>query len=588
MRIAWRSLLLFALLTGTAIARDQIRIEASLDTDTQTITGVMEVIWHNSDSTYADPHFRLYANFEPKHPIFSTGEENSQTVIDSVYLSGRRDSVERSVSGTDLGLTLGPEYFWDSTNNITRTRTISLFFSTKIGDGGNRLGQFPEQYNLDGWFPMPAPFRDGRWMVVPYDDETELVGDFYDFDVSFSYPSNLTCIAPGRYGADTSESAITDHFRLTPAHDFVLLLGTGFKRKEYFTNGIRVPFYYRSRNDAAVDSTAQSVLFTLDWMAEHVGPYPFDELVIAQTEIGFSGGIEFPQMYWQSNVSSGEYLRFSREVAIHETLHQWFYGFLASNQAEDPFLDESITEYFSERISDAETNRNASLLDAFGFAARSESYSRLIGHNFLDKLPITRSALAYSRREYTPVIYGKGAMVMRTITRLMGDAGDDFWKAYYQQFLFKHPTQPDFVALANQFAPFAERRNVGLLLNSATALDYRIDEVESEELADSGQVRSTIRFTAQHPLPYPVQVRLEFPADPAFDTTLLATPGEQQFEVVRHQPVTVATLDPNYQYAIDVNYLNNSLSRSSHGAAFRLFSGITFLVESLFSIVGGI
>ncbi len=588
MRIAWRSLFLLIVLGASVAARDQIRIEASLDTATHTITGVVTVIWFNNDSSYANPHFRLYANFEPKSPIFATGEEKSQTVIDSVYLYGQKDSVDMTVNGTDLLLSLGPEYFWDPTYKRTSTRTISLFFKTKIGDGGNRLGRFPEQYNLDGWFPMPAPFRDGKWMVVPYDDEAELVGDFYDFDVSFSYPRDLTCIAPGRYDADTTESTITDHFRLTPAHDFVLLLGTGFKRKEFSASGIRIPFYYRSLNDEAVDSTAQSVLFTLNWMAEHVGPYPFDELVIAQTSIGFSGGIEFPQMYWQSNVSTGEYLRFSREVAIHETLHQWFYGFLASNQAEDPFLDESITEYFSERISDAETKKDASLLDAFGFAARSESYSRMMGHDFLDKLSITRSALAYSHREYTPVIYGKGAMIMRTLTRLMGEAGDDFWKAYYQQFMFKHPTQLDFVALANQFAPFDAKQNVDIVLSSASALDYKVEDVTSEEMADSGQVRSTVRFTAHHPLPFPVVVRLEFPTDPAFDTTLIVTPGEQQFELTRTQPVTMVTIDPNNQYAIDVNYLNNSLSRNSHGAAFRLFSGITFLVESLFTIVGGI
>ncbi|MCM2271019.1 MAG: hypothetical protein NDJ18_00470, partial [candidate division Zixibacteria bacterium] len=144
MRIAWRSLLFVALMTGSSIARDQIRIEASLDTATHTISGVVTVIWSNNDSSYADPRFRLYANFEPKHPIFATGEEKSQTVIDSVYLYGQKESVDMAVNGTDLLLNVGPEYFWVPTYDRTSTRTISLFFKTKIGDGGNRLGRFPE------------------------------------------------------------------------------------------------------------------------------------------------------------------------------------------------------------------------------------------------------------------------------------------------------------------------------------------------------------------------------------------------------------------------------------------------------------
>ena len=48
-----------------------------------------------------------------------------------------------------------------------------------------------------------------------------------------------------------------------------------------------------------------------------------------------------------------------------------------------------------------------------------------------------------------------------------------------------------------------------------------------------------------------------------------------------------AQFDPNGSVAIDSDYLNNSYARNGHGAAFRLFSGITFLVESFISLVWG-
>jgi hypothetical protein len=574
-------------LVGTAIARDQIRIEASLDTSSHTISGVMTVTWDKTDSSYNDPHFRLYANFvagQNKSDAVDTTQKGS--FIDSIVINGYR--LQKTPVIIDSDLSVLAEFWKPGIEDYTSSRTMSVYFRTVLIAGGNRLGHYDDQYALDGWFPMPAPRRNGQWQVIPYDEETELVGDFYDFDVSFSYPIGLTCIAPGRYKSDSSDTAVTDHFRLTPAHDFALLLGKDFKRKDYSTGSTRIPFYYHSIDEPAVDSTAQSVIFTLDWMSEHVGPYPFDELVVAQSSIGFQGGIEFPQMFWLSNVSSGEYTRMGRTTAIHEVLHQWFYGIIASNQAEAPWLDESITEYFTERINRAEAGKGPDLLTAFGMTATAETYSRFLGYNYLDKLPITRSALAYSHHEYTPVIYGKGPMIIRTLIGLMGPAESDFWKEYYRRFLFGYPAENDFVGLANQFPPFAERQNAELLINSAVRVDFRMDEITSAEIADSGVTRSTVRFTVYQPFPFPVKLRFEFPIDQPFDTTFVPTVGEQQITITRPQPVSAAMIDPDRVYSIDINYLNNSLSRSSHGAAFRLFSSVTLLVESLFSLVWGI
>jgi len=37
-------------------------------------------------------------------------------------------------------------------------------------------------------------------------------------------------------------------------------------------------------------------------------------------------------------------------VTIHEVVHQWFYGIVNSDQANTPFLDETVTDYFTERL----------------------------------------------------------------------------------------------------------------------------------------------------------------------------------------------------------------------------------------------
>lgn len=582
MQIAWRSILLLILAFGTLAARDRIVIEASLDDSTRTISGRVSINWYQLDSSYSDPHFRLWGNRVcEKLAKDEDSASDCGILIDSVRVGDNPISREVEVNGTDLSLPLTIDSTFDSL-------TVQIWFRTFVPIVADRFGYTGGNFLLDGWFPMPAPHRDGRWLVINYDDESELVGDFYDFETTFSYSKELQCIAPGRFRADTLENQIRDQFRLSPAHDFVLLLGNEFKQKEYSNGDTRVTFHYLSRNEHGVDSTAQSVLFTLDWMAREVGPYPFDELVVVQTPFGISGGVEYPQMYWQSEVSTGEYIRFDRNVAIHEAVHQWFYGIFASNQAEEPWLDESITEYFAERISSDEAKGRPDQANIFGITSRASSDSRFRGHYFLPKLAITRSALDYSNRDYYSVIYGKGPMIIKTIVGLLGSEAPTFWHTYYQTQLFKHPTDRDFIDLLNQYPPFSARQDAGDLIRSTDLVDYRIESLASELVSDSVGYKSTVKITAYNPLPYPVKLRLEFPTAEPFDTLIFPTPGQSELTFTRPEPVYFAYIDPDQVYAVDVNYLNNSFSREWHGAAFRLFSGITFLVESLCSMFWGI
>jgi hypothetical protein len=557
-------------------------IEASLEDSTRTITGHVTVTWYSVDSSYSDPHFRLWGNrvCEKLTKDADTASDCS-IIVDSVQIENHPISREVVVAGTDLVLSLSIDSTLDSL-------TVQIWFRTVVPITADRFGFTGGNFLLDGWFPMPAPHRDGRWLVVNYDDESELVGDFYDFEATFTHSKDFQCIAPGRFKADTLENSIRDQFRLSPAHDFVLLLGKEFKQKEYSNGQTRVTFHFLSRNEHAVDSTAQSVLYTLDWMAREVGPYPFDELVVVQTQFGIFGGVEYPQMYWQSEVSTGEYVRFDRNVAIHETVHQWFYGIFASNQAEEPWLDESITEYFAERISSDEAKGRPDQANIFGITSRASSDSRFRGHYYLPKLAITRSALDYSNRDYYSVIYGKGPMIIKTIVGLLGSEAPTFWHTYYQTQIFRHPTDRDFINLLNQFPPFSDRNDAAELIRTTDMIDYRIESLTSEQVSDSEGYKSTVKIVAYNPLPYPVKFRLEFPTAEPFDTLIFPTPGQSELTFTRPEPVYSAYIDPDRVYAVDVNYLNNSYSREWHGAAFRLFSGITFLVESLYSMFWGI
>lgn len=74
------------------------------------------------------------------------------------------------------------------------------------------------------------------------------------------------------------------------------------------------------------------------------GPFPFRDLWVTITP-GQSDGTEYP-----GAVQFGD-SRAQRALVAHELSHQWFYGLVGNNQAEDPWLDEGLATYGEVRVS---------------------------------------------------------------------------------------------------------------------------------------------------------------------------------------------------------------------------------------------
>ncbi len=81
----------------------------------------------------------------------------------------------------------------------------------------------------------------------------------------------------------------------------------------------------------------------LKFYSKEFGEYPYKKFTIASTYL--PGGMEYPQIVFiGSNLleNNPEY------VTLHEIAHQWWYGVIGNNQATNPWIDESTTEYSTE------------------------------------------------------------------------------------------------------------------------------------------------------------------------------------------------------------------------------------------------
>ena len=100
-------------------------------------------------------------------------------------------------------------------------------------------------------------------------------------------------------------------------------------------------------------------------LSARFGPFPFPSLSVAALPMQ-GGGIEYP--------SSILMLSGSRNVAVHETAHQWFYAMVGDSQASHPYLDEAFASY-AEHLVDGLPSSTSADLAASGTVDRStESY----------------------------------------------------------------------------------------------------------------------------------------------------------------------------------------------------------------------
>ncbi len=98
-----------------------------------------------------------------------------------------------------------------------------------------------------------------------------------------------------------------------------------------------------------------SVKNALEYFEKNVGPYPWPHLTFVDPpSIGYgSGGMEYTTIFTSESFTGvPEFLHLPEMVTIHEFGHAYFMGILASNEFEEPWLDEGVNQFWESRIMD--------------------------------------------------------------------------------------------------------------------------------------------------------------------------------------------------------------------------------------------
>lgn len=180
-----------------------------------------------------------------------------------------------------------------------------------------------------------------------------------------------------------------------------------------------------------------------------IGEYPYNVVSVVRTRAGSYGGMEYPTI---TNIGPVKDTAALDRVIEHEVGHNWFYGILASNERDHPWMDEGMNSYYDNRYV---RGKYPAKNDKNWLTAKipDDQEALLIAHLVKEKKdqPISTGSAAFTSENYGAIAYIKTAMWMKQLEQYMGQPQfDSAMQAYYRQWQFKHPAPADFQQVMQQ------------------------------------------------------------------------------------------------------------------------------------------
>ncbi|MFN8253962.1 MAG: M1 family metallopeptidase [Ferruginibacter sp.] len=366
--------------------------------------------------------------------------------------------------------------------------SIETPFHVKLPYNFSRGGHLVQAYQLTQWYPKPAVYDHKGWHPMPYLDEGEFYSEFGNYDVQITVPENYVVAATGNlqensekqwlqkrahfFSEDqkkkkTGNKIIIDpipsatktktlHYVQQNVHDFAWFADKAFRVK---SGKIQLPsgrsidayaFYYAENENTwsrSMEFIKQAILTKSKWLGE----YPYDVVSVVEDERN-DGGMEYPTITFLSSGGNEKMLDF---VINHEVGHNWFYGILASNERQHPWMDEGMNTYYDYRYMKEYYGLNG--LDFIN------SKSSFIKHRMPEDIQVTmlQSAIAakkdqpvetvseqFNSYNYGVVAYTKTGKWMQLLEKQLGrEMFDSCMRNYYRHWSFRHPYPEDFKKL---------------------------------------------------------------------------------------------------------------------------------------------
>ena len=432
-------------------------IDWTLDAENRTLKAHQQIDYVNAETVALHAvYFHLYPNYftdEESAPFeesemqnaYPNGFSEGRITLESVTAGGKAAdySLEGAMQGIlslKLSEPLEPGAHIDCAFDYTVTLPESV----------GRFGAGDDTLQLCNAYPIAAVYDDEGWNLDPYVPIGDpFYSDVADYTIRITCPSEYIVTGTGKQsklaqGDDTK----TYTFACPDVRDVAYVAGKGLQSLSKEVAGVKVTSWYYSQGNGGRIALS-SACAAVEIFSDMFGKYPYPELNVIEADL-YYGGMEYPnavlvtdRLYQAGAEDTLEY------VTAHEVAHQWWYGVVGNDEIDEPWLDESLTEYstllyYRERYGQERFEME--------YGQKIELSLLLMDYTVSEPKPVgLRTSEAGDALRYTLLVYKQGARMFYDLHHKMGDtAFKTALKAYYKNTYLFNATQEDLFFALNQ------------------------------------------------------------------------------------------------------------------------------------------
>ncbi len=375
-----------------------------------------------------------------------TGTTLSEIVLRlfSNLLGGRSDVSAVSVDGRDVT----PAFeLRDSVRKIAQPAPIppggrivihvdfSLTVPTSLDVSYGIFAYTQGVLSLAHFYPMVAVYDGKGWneeVPSPWGDVLYNQASFYLVNVEA--PADLVLAASGREVGRQAEGGLQRvTFADGPGRDFYLAASADYAVTSQTVDGITLNSYAPRGDEARSRLALETGAAALQDYSRRYAPYPYAQFNLVAIPTA-ALGIEYPGLVaiardlYDPQAMAGREGEATLEFTVaHETGHQWFYNLVGNNQLDEPWLDESLTQFVTWQY----------FLDHDG-PAEAAMFKQVVFQSSWDSvqdadIPIGEPVSAYTESQYGAIFYGRGPLFFMALEDRIGQAHFDAFLHDYTQ-----------------------------------------------------------------------------------------------------------------------------------------------------------
>jgi hypothetical protein len=482
------------------------QINVTVDDVKDRITGDEILTYqNNSPDTLKEIYFHLYWN------AFKKGSHAFEK--QNMYELNDSDFGEITIESVTINSEVHAITFFESIGQVKLKSPIlpgekceiKIQFKAVIPSCINRAGKdntAGTDYTFTQWYPKICRYDKMGWHTDPYFGR-EFAGTFGKYSITVTCDPKFVVAGTGslinkKY---TEKSWLTTNgtigskeekwqFYGENIHDFAFAMDKEWTHKEQKIDGIDFHFFYNEHFNESWSKLISNWSKAYTICKSEFGIYPYPQFSFMQAGEGY---MEYPMC---TMLESGRSDFFN--TACHEFMHNYFYGIFGTDENLYHWMDEGITCYAEERISNINQVPNNPAKGAIS------NYRWIISS--YEEEPISTAANHFeSDYPYYNAAYFKGQLFPELIRYIIGDS---LMKAgfarFYQTWRFKHPEPNDFVKVFEDVSTMELTWFQNYWLNTTKKIDFSIDTVQ--------KTNQGIKITFSNngiPMPLEFQIKLK-------------------------------------------------------------------------------